>query len=204
VIIGDLSLAGKHYTKGTIAKIAGRAAPLWHNTAHIPWREAPGREERGLEPYGLAVLRLMTGVVFMAHGAQKLFGIWGGGGLSGTEAYFAQIGLAPAFALAVLAGLTEFVGGLMLVLGAFTVIAAGLLTVMMVVAMWKVHLANGFFLNWAITPGVGHGVEYNLVLVAALVCLMLTGPGEVSIDWRRARSAEALAAGRARLRAGKV
>jgi putative oxidoreductase len=157
-----------------------------------------------LEPYGLAVLRVITGAVFIAHGAQKLFGIWGGGGLSGTEAYFAQIGLAPSFALAVLAGLTEFIGGVALVVGAFTVVAASLLTLMMLVAMWKVHLVNGFFMNWGMTPGVGHGVEYNLVLIGALVCLILTGPGALSIDWRRARSAEALAAGRARLRAGNV
>jgi uncharacterized membrane protein YphA (DoxX/SURF4 family) len=75
---------------------------------------------------------------------------------------------------------------------------------MMTVAIWKVHLVNGFFLNWGMTPGVGHGVEFNLVLIGALLCLMLSGPGGLSIDWRRARSAESQAAGRARLRAGNV
>jgi uncharacterized membrane protein YphA (DoxX/SURF4 family) len=72
------------------------------------------------------------------------------------------------------------------------------------VAVWKVHAVNGFFLNWANTPGQGHGIEFNLVLIGALAALMLSGPGAFSIDGRRARSAEAEAAGRARLRAGKV
>jgi uncharacterized membrane protein YphA (DoxX/SURF4 family) len=74
----------------------------------------------------------------------------------------------------------------------------------MAVAVWKVHLTNGFFLNWLNAPGVGHGYEFNLVLLAGLVCLILTGPGALSIDGRRERWAESEAAGRARLRAGKV
>jgi len=74
------------------------------------------------------------------------------------------------------------------------------LTFVMLGAMLKVHLANGFFINWAMTPGVGHGVEYNLALIAALLCLTLIGPGAFSIDYRRERSAAADAAGRARLR----
>jgi putative oxidoreductase len=149
-----------------------------------------------MQPYGPAVLRLAVGAVFVGHGAQKLFGIWGGPGIEGTATGFAQIGLAPAMPLAVMVGIVEFVGGGLLILGALTLVSSLALTFTMLVAIWKVHLAGGFFL-----PA---GFEYNLVLIGALVSLMLTGPGAFSIDGRRARSAEAEAAGRARLRAGKV
>jgi putative oxidoreductase len=147
-------------------------------------------------PYGPAVLRLAVGTIFVAHGAQKLFGIWGGPGLSGTAQFLGQLGLGPGMPLAILVGLVEFGGGLFLILGAFTLLASLALALDMLVATWKVHLASGFFL-----PG---GFEYNLVLLGALACLMLTGPGAFSVDGRRARSAEAEAYGRARLRAGKV
>lgn len=149
-----------------------------------------------MQPYGPAVLRLVIGAIFVAHGAQKLFGIWGGGGIDGTTAFFTQLGLAPAMPLAILVGVVEFAGGLMLICGALTLVVSLALTVNMLVAIVKVHLANGFFL-----PG---GYEFNLALIGALVSLMLTGPGALSIDGQRARSAESEAAGRARLRAGKV
>ena len=81
-------------------------------------------DNSSIPSYGPAVLRLALGAVFIAHGGQKLFGLWGGGGLSGTAAYFAQLGLEPAFPLAVIAGCIEFFGGLLLVAGAFTFMAA--------------------------------------------------------------------------------
>ena len=77
-----------------------------------------------MQPYGPAVLRLSIGLVFVAHGAQKLFGVWGGGGPSGTAAFFAQLGLTPALPLALLVGLLELGGGLLLMAGAFTTAAA--------------------------------------------------------------------------------
>jgi putative oxidoreductase len=157
-----------------------------------------------MQPYGPAVLRLAVGSVFAAHGAQKLFGVWGGGGIGGTAAFLTQLGLTPAYPLALLVGLVEFAGGIMLILGALTLVAALALTINMAVAVWKVHLANGFFLNWNMVAGQGHGYEFNLALVGALVALMLTGPGALSLDGRRARSAEARAYGRARLRGGNV
>lgn len=147
-------------------------------------------------PYGPAVLRLAVGTIFIAHGAQKLFGIWGGPGLSGTAAFFGQLGLGPGLPLALLVGIVEFGGGLMLIAGALTLVAALALSVNMGVAIWKVHLPGGFFLPAS--------YEYNVVLLGALISLMLTGPGAFSIDRWRARSAEAEAYGRARLRAGKV
>lgn len=149
---------------------------------------------------GPTVLRAAVGAVFVAHGAQKLFGVWGGGGPSGTAAFFAQLGLSPAYPLALFVGLVELLGGLLLIAGAFTLVSAALLAANMLVAVWKVHVANGFFLNWTNAPGQGHGYEFNLVLLAALVALMLSGAGALSVDRRRLRSAELLAAGRARLK----
>jgi len=154
--------------------------------------------------FGPAALRLAVGAVFAAHGAQKLFGLWDGGGPAGTAAFFAQLGLTPAYPLALLVGLIEFFGGLLLMAGAFTLVTSALLTIDMVVAVWMVHLSSGFFLNWTMAPGRGHGYEFNLVLIAALVSLMLTGPGALSIDRYRTRAAETAAAGRARLRAGQA
>jgi putative oxidoreductase len=153
-----------------------------------------------MQAWGPAVLRLAVGAVFVAHGAQKLFGIWGGGGPSGTAAFFAQLGLTPAYPLALFVGIVEFVGGLLLVGGAFTRVSAAVLTANMLVAVWKVHAPNGFFLNWTNVPGQGHGYEFNLVLLAALAALLLSGPGALSVDGWRLSSAESLAAGRARLR----
>ena len=121
------------------------------------------------------MLRLVVGLVFIAHGAQKLFGIWGGGGLPGTAAGFAQLGLEPAYPLALIAGVVEFGGGLLLLLGAFTLIAAILLTVQMLVAIWTVHLANGFFLAPTATSSTSCSI-------GALVCLMLTGAGALSVE----------------------
>ncbi len=157
-----------------------------------------------MQPYGPAVLRLSIGSVFLAHGAQKLFGVWGGGGIGGTTAFFAQLGLVPALPLAVLVGCVEFGGGIMLIAGAFSRVTALVLAADMAVAIWKVHAVNGFFLNWNLVRGEGHGFEYNLALIGALVALALTGPGILSVDGHRARSAETRAYGRARIRAGNV
>ena len=153
-----------------------------------------------MESYGPAILRVMVGAMFVAHGSQKLFGLFGGAGLAGTAAGFEAIGLVPGFPLAIAVGGAEVGCGLLLVAGAWTRVAAVPLIFVMLGAMWKVHLVNGFFINWALTPGVGHGVEYNLLIIAALVCVILTGPGALSVDHSRLRSAESYAAGRARLR----
>ena len=147
------------------------------------------------------MLRLALGVVFFGHGAQKLFGVWGGDGPGGTAAFFNQLGLTPAYLLALFVGIVELAGGFLLAAGLFTVPVTTVLAIDMAVAVWKVHLANGFFLNWKNAPGAGHGFEYNLVLIAGLVALMFTGPGALSFDSRRLESAETDAAGRARLRA---
>ena len=153
-----------------------------------------------MRSFGPAALRLCVGAVFFAHGAQKLFGLWGGPGLQGTADLVASLGFPFPMPLAALLGVTEFAGGLLLIAGGATMWVALALLVDMGVAVWKVHYPNGFFLNWTINPGQGHGVEYNLVLIGALLCLMLAGPGALSVDEWRSQTAEARARGRARIR----
>jgi putative oxidoreductase len=158
--------------------------------------------------FGLAALRLALSVVFVAHGAGKLFGAWAGpgvgpGGLESTAAQLASLGLRPEYPLAVLAGLTQLGGGLLLGIGLFTRLASVTLIVYVSVGIWKEHAQWGFFMNWIGAPGWGHGVEYSIVLAGALLCLIFAGGGEWSIDGLRAKSAASRAAGRARLR-GKV
>lgn len=157
-----------------------------------------------MREWGSAVLRVAVGTVFAAHGLQKLLPVFGGGGARGTAAHFAAVGLDPSHPLALLSAITELGGGVALILGMFTLYAAIALIINLLVATWQVHLANGFFINWALTPGVGHGYEFNLVLIAALVSLCLTGAGAVSVDHWRLRSAEAEAFGRARVRSRRV
>lgn len=155
-----------------------------------------------MEAWGPAILRTAVGVVFVAHGLPKLLPVWGGP--ADTIALFQAIGLPVPFILATLVGAIEIVGGLALIAGAFTMWTALVLGIDTAVAIWKVHGRHGFFLNWSLEPGVGHGVEYSVVLLAALVCLALVGPGAFSFDGRRARAQELAALGRARLRSGKV
>lgn len=157
-----------------------------------------------MQPLGPAVLRVGLGLIFVAHGAQKLFGIWGGGGIAGTTAFFEQLGIPLAMPMAVAVGVAEFLGGLMLILGAFTSVAALTLILVMLGAIWTVHLAHGFFLNWSLAPAGGYGYEFNVAIISGLLCLALTGPGAFSVDERRADAAERVALGRARLRAGQV
>ena len=157
---------------------------------------------------GLLVLRLALAAVFVAHGGNKLFGLFGGpgigpGGLSSTAAFFGVVGLNTPFVLAVFDALLELVGGVLLVFGFLTRWVSIALAVSMGVAIWKVHAPWGFFLNWMAAPDRGQGMEYSIVLIAALVCLAFAGGGDVSIDEIHQRSAAREAAGRARLR-GKI
>ena len=157
---------------------------------------------------GLLLLRLALALVFVAHGANILFGILPGpgvgpGGLQFTADQYAALGLHPQFLLAVLAGATQLIGGLLIGLGLLTRIASGALVLYLCVGIWKAHLQWGFFLNWVHATHQGHGVEYSLILSAALVCFLLTGGGDWSLDGRRLNSRVSRAAGRARLR-GKM
>jgi putative oxidoreductase len=127
-----------------------------------------------------ALLRLVLGVVFFAHGAQKMLGWFGGYGFSGTMGFFTGTMHIPA-PLAFLAIAAEFFGGLGLILGFLTRIAAFGIAVNMVVAIAMVHSANGFFMNWSGTQK-GEGIEYHLLVLAATVLLMIRGAGAFSVD----------------------
>ena len=156
-----------------------------------------------MQAWGVAVLRLVVGAVFVAHGLPKLLPIWGASPAR-MAAMFEAVGLQPALVLVLAVGVVELLGGAALFLGVFTRLVAVPLAIDMGVAIWKVHWPNGFFLNLALEPGVQHGYEYALVLCGALCCLILAGPGALSIDGYRAHVAESAAAGRARLRHSKV
>ncbi len=125
--------------------------------------------------FGALALRLPVGIIFAAHGAQKLFGWFGGYGLEGTGGWMESIGLAPGVLMALLAGAAEFFGGLALVLGLLTRPAAFALSIAMVVAIFSVHFANGLFMS-------NNGYEFALALLAASVSLLFSGAGKASVD----------------------
>ncbi len=120
-------------------------------------------------------LRVPVGIIFAAHGAQKLFGWFGGYGLTGTAGWLESIGLAPGLLMALLAGGAEFFGGLALILGLLTRPAAFSLSIAMVVAIFSVHFSNGFFIS-------NNGYEYALALLAASLSLLASGGGKAAID----------------------
>jgi putative oxidoreductase len=125
-------------------------------------------------------VRLALGLVFFAHGAQKVFGWFGGHGLRGTMQYFAQhLGIPPA-ATAV-AAFVECFGGLALVVGLLARPAALGVAVVMLVAIATVHGKHGFFL--ATQPGQANGWEYNFALIAMAVAVLIGGAGALSIDY---------------------
>jgi putative oxidoreductase len=126
------------------------------------------------------VIRLVLGVIFFAHGAQKVLGWWGGGGWSATLDAFTRQGMPAPVAMLVMLG--ELLGGIGLVVGCLTRVAAAGIAIIMLGAIVLVHLPNGFFINWFMTPGRGHGIEANLAYLAMAVALVLAGAGPVSVD----------------------
>lgn len=120
-------------------------------------------------------LRLPVAIIFMAHGAQKLFGWFGGYGLEGTGQWMASIGLEPGYLMALGAGSAEFLGGLALLIGLLTRPAAVALAFTMLVAIVTVHLDNGLFMS-------NNGYEFGLALLAASVSLAISGGGRLSAD----------------------
>jgi putative oxidoreductase len=124
---------------------------------------------------GLLILRLVVGVLFVGHGSQKLFGAFGGHGLKGTGQFMESLGIRPGHRAALAAGLAEFAGGVLLVLGLLTPLAAMLITATMVTAIWTVHAAKG---PWA-TEG---GYEYNVTIAAAVFAVAAIGAGAASAD----------------------
>ena len=125
--------------------------------------------------YSALSLRIPIGIIFMAHGAQKLFAWFGGYGLEGTAGWMESIGLAPGFLMAVLAGSGEFFGGLFILLGLLTRPAAAVLAITMIVAIFSVHFSNGLFMS-------NNGYEFALALFAASVSVAISGSGKLAVD----------------------
>lgn len=124
---------------------------------------------------GLLLIRVVIGLSFAAHGTQKLFGWFGGGGIAGTGGFFESIGLKPGKPLAVLAGLGELGGGLFFALGLLTPLAAAVITMTMLVAIVTVTGRNGY---WA----TSNGYEYGLAVIVVAVGIALVGPGAYALD----------------------
>ncbi|WP_395505659.1 DoxX family protein [Ectopseudomonas hydrolytica] len=130
--------------------------------------------------FGITILRIVAGITFAAHGAQKLFGWFGGYGLDGVAQWMESIGLTPGYLMALGAGSAEFFGGVALIIGLLVRPAAVVLAVTMLVAIFTVHFANGFFMS-------NNGYEFALALLAISVALVFEGAGELSVDGKIAR-----------------
>jgi len=124
---------------------------------------------------GALALRIPVGIIFAAHGAQKLFGWFGGYGLDGTGQFFGSVGLNPGYLMALLAGLVEIFGGLALVAGVLVRPAAAALSLAMLIAVFAVHWSKGLF-------AASGGYEYALALFAASLSLLFSGAGRFSVD----------------------
>lgn len=121
------------------------------------------------------ILRVPVGLILAAHGAQKLFGWFGGNGLAGTAGWLSSMGMEPGLLMAILAGGAEFFGGLALVLGLLTRPAALIAAFTMLVAIFSVHISNGLF-------AADGGYEYALTLMVVLLALAVQGGGAISMD----------------------
>ncbi len=128
------------------------------------------------------VLRLALGVILAAHGAQKLFGWFGGYGLEATGQWMASVGFTPGYLMALLAGSAEFFGGIALMLGLLTRPAALVAAFTMLMAM-TVHIGNGLFIS-------NNGYEFALILLAASITLAIQGGGMLSVDARLSRASQ--------------
>ncbi len=128
-----------------------------------------------LADWGILALRLVLGLVFVGHGAQKAFGAFGGPGLDGAAGFMASLGLKPAKFWAAVAAYGELLGGLSVIFGLLTPLGALFIVASMAVAIAKVHGPKGFWIQ-------NGGYEYNLVLLAAALALAATGAGSLSLD----------------------
>jgi len=126
---------------------------------------------------GLLIARLVFGLLMAAHGAQKLFGWFGGYGLAGTGGFLESLGFRPGRFFAIANGLAEFGGGLLVALGLLGPVGPAVILSVMIVAAGSVHLKNGLF-------AASNGIEVPLLYGAAAVALALTGPGLYSFDAR--------------------
>ena len=151
--------------------------------SHLPPSRLPLLEPvyARLQPLAYPLVRIATGAFLMPHGAQKLFG-FAGGSIEATAAGFGRMGLQPALPLAYLAGMVEFFGGLLIVLGVFTRPAAMACAILLAVAAVAAHLPNGWF--WP-----NRGMEYPVLWMLLCVAVVMRGSGPLSIDAARGRDA---------------
>ncbi len=126
-------------------------------------------------------LRLIAGIIFTAHGAQKLFAWFGGYGLEATGQWMQSIGITPGYLMALMAGSAEFFGGLLLIIGLLTRPTGFVLAITMAVAIVTVHLEHGLFMS-------NNGYEFALSLLAISISLMVSGAGKLSLDNKIAQS----------------
>jgi putative oxidoreductase len=125
------------------------------------------------------IIRLLLGIVFFAHGAQKMLGWFGGYGFSGTLSAFSTSGMPGPLALFVI--LTEFFGSVALICGAFARVASGAIALLMVGAIVMVHAHFGFYMNW-FGQQKGEGFEFHLLAIGLAVAVLVRGAGSFSID----------------------
>lgn len=125
--------------------------------------------------YGLTVLRVIVGIIFIAHGSQKLFGAFGGYGLEGTGQYMESIGLTPGHLMALLSGSAEFFGGVAVLIGLLARPAAAVLILLLAVAIFSVHISNGLFM-------ANNGYEFALALLGGSIAVLIEGAGKLSVD----------------------
>jgi putative oxidoreductase len=125
------------------------------------------------------ILRAVLGVVFLAHGSQKMLGLFGGFGFHATMGFFTHMGMPAPLAFLIIC--TEFFGGLGLIVGLLTRIASLAIAGLMIGAIFMVHLPNGFFMNWAGNQK-GEGFEFHLLALAMAAALLLRGAGAFSLD----------------------
>src|SRR6476661_354026 len=128
-----------------------------------------------MRSFGLLILRVFLGGIMMAHGSQKVFGAFEGPGLEGFTETTRKLKLELAEILGPVGAYSEFLGGLSILLGLFTPAGALAIINTMIVAIWKVHAKNGFWIS-------KRGYEFNALIIAASAALILTGPGKVSVD----------------------
>jgi putative oxidoreductase len=126
------------------------------------------------------IIRVMLGIVIFPHGAQKLFGWFGGNGFAGTMSFFTEKMHIPVF-FAFLAIIAESLGSMGLWIGFLTRVAAFGILCNMIVAIWMVHWPNGFFMNW-FGKQAGEGFEYHLLVIGMCLALLISGGGRWSVD----------------------
>ena len=124
--------------------------------------------------FSMFILRMILGVIFMAHGAQKLFGMFGGIGIDGTTKMVEGLGFPYPDVLAIVWACVEFVGGIFLILGITSRWTASAIVVLMLISTFKINMAYGFFIQ-------NGGIEYNLLVIGSCIPLVLIGGGSWSV-----------------------